>query len=243
MTSITVPAPPPPSDARVVVAEILDNLPHDDPRAVAGRRDLRRVNAVMGNPCWFRRVCRKHEAAAKSRIVEIGAGDGRLAGQLARRFPATMVTALDLAPRPPHDLPENLRWVSGDLFAAAGDLFPAAPGTPPAGMLAACLFLHHFEGERLEWIGRHLCPAFEVCAFVEPDRRLSAHLLGRLAWPWLSEVTRHDMHVSINAGFRAGELPALLGLNTPDWQITESTTAFGVRRLIARQRESSRATD
>lgn len=217
--------------ARVVVPEILDGLPHDDPRAVASRRDLRRINLLMGNPGWFARVARRHQAAAARGLVEIGAGDGVLARRLARAFPETPVTALDLAPAPAGPLPQNLQWLRRDLFEPG---WPAdAEAARPSGMLAACLFLHHFEGDRLAWIGRALCTKFEVCAFVEPDRRALAHRLGRLAWPFINDVTRHDMHVSIDAGFAAGELAELLGLDASGWRVSESTTLTGARRFLA----------
>ena len=35
--------------ARRVEDETLDHLPEDDPRAIRSRRDLRRINRIMGN--------------------------------------------------------------------------------------------------------------------------------------------------------------------------------------------------
>ncbi|MEM7146970.1 MAG: hypothetical protein AAF591_17700, partial [Verrucomicrobiota bacterium] len=83
---------------RVVEAEILDGLPVDDPEAVGSRRDLRRLNAVMGNHRWLCGRVRGGE-----RVVEIGAGEG----DLARRLWAggVAVTGLDLVGAP-GDLPE-----------------------------------------------------------------------------------------------------------------------------------------
>ncbi len=40
---------------RRVEAETLDHLREDDPRAIRSRRDLRRINRIMGNlPIWIR---------------------------------------------------------------------------------------------------------------------------------------------------------------------------------------------
>jgi len=215
-----------PSHPRVVVPEILDGLPHDDRDAIASRRDLRRVNMVMGNPRWILRKALAHADVARQGITEIGAGDGRLAMRLAAAFPETRVTAIDFAPAPPGMLPPNLDWRQADLFDGGADL-------PSGGLLAACLILHHFEAPALAMLGRHLLSRFDALAIVEPDRRRIVHHLGRLAWPIINRVTRHDMHVSINAGFADGELASLLGLDVAIWRIEESNTLTGARRLFA----------
>jgi hypothetical protein len=211
---------------RVVVPEILDGLPHDDPDAIASRRDLRRVNAVMGNPRWIFRQVREHAAIARRGITEIGAGDGGLASRMARAFPDTRVTAIDLAPAPDGALPANLEWRQGDLFESV-------EAHPQGGLLVACLILHHFETPELQRLGREFLPRFDALAIVEPDRRPLAHFLGRLAWPFINRVTRHDMHVSIDAGFAGGELAAILGLHPQVWRIQETRTLTGARRFFA----------
>jgi hypothetical protein len=211
---------------RIVKPELLDHLPAEDPDAIASRRDLRRVNFAMGNERWILRTVRRFPEAAAKGIVEIGAGGGDLAEKLVREFPTAAVAACDLAPRP-GGLDPRVHWRQGDIFSD----FPA----PGAGILVANLFLHHFEGEELRRIGR-LCEAFEVLVFSEPDRARLPHVLGGLAHPFINRVTRHDMHVSIRAGFRRGELPDLLGLKPGAWSISESSTWRGGRRVLASAR-------
>ena len=59
---------------RVIEAEWLDELPHADPRAQRSRRDLVRVNALMGN---VRIVAGELARTPGLRsVAEIGAGDG-----------------------------------------------------------------------------------------------------------------------------------------------------------------------
>ena len=41
---------------RTVIPELLDHLPADDPHAMRSRRDLRRINFLMGNERWIRRT-------------------------------------------------------------------------------------------------------------------------------------------------------------------------------------------
>ncbi len=85
---------------RVVIPEMLDHLPADDPAARRSRRDLRRINFLMGNERWVCATATAFPAAAKFGIMESGAGDGQLYGKLPRLFPKAPVTACDLAPRP-----------------------------------------------------------------------------------------------------------------------------------------------
>ena len=208
--------------ARRVLPEILDHLPPDDPAAVRSRRDLRRINHLMGNERWICRAVENLEPAiVRGGIHELGAGEGALAARLAQKFPGAAVTCYDLAPRPPA-LDPRIDWQSGDIFA-----FPA-PLT--GGVAIANLFLHHFEANDLQRLGSWLGNA-QAVVFSEPDRARLPHVCAALLHPWINHVTRHDMHVSITAGFAAGELPAFLEMG-PNWRFRESSTWRGARRLV-----------
>ena len=208
---------------RVVIPEMLDHLPHDDPEALRSRRDLRRINFLMGNERWVLRTLRHHPDAAGRGIVEIGAGDGMLCRRLARRFPTAAVRAYDLAPEPTPVDP-RVEWIQGDLFNA--------PAPEVGGVLIANLFLHHFEGDALSALGRWMKP-FEVLVINEPDRACLPILLGCLMHPWVNRVTRHDMNVSIRGGFSGGEIPRFLRLLDGGWKIRETSTWRGARRVVA----------
>lgn len=206
---------------RRVEPEILDGLPPDDPEAVRSRTDLRRINFLMGNEAWIEaRVAALPEACA-SGIVEIGAGEGRLAARLSWWG---RVTAVDLTPRPA-DLDPAIDWRQGDVFAMADDL--------RGGVLVANLFLHHFGAEALVRLGR-LARRFEHLVVVEPLRTGGSLALGRLMLPFVNRVTRHDMQVSIRAGFVTGEITRLLGLE--HWDVREQQTLRGGIRLRAGRR-------
>src|SRR5437879_5509202 len=62
--------------ARCVQPEWLDVLDPEDPRASRARRDLQRVNKVMGNAAILARALRKAQPHSPRLIVELGAGDG-----------------------------------------------------------------------------------------------------------------------------------------------------------------------
>jgi hypothetical protein len=211
---------------RVVIPELLDHLPMDDPEAVRSRRDLQKVNALMGNEHWICRNTGRFSEATDRGIVEIGAGDGSLCTRLAKRFLNAPVAAYDLAPRPAGLLPRIL-WHQGDLFEVK---------EPPAGgVLIANLFLHHFEEDALAELGHRWVAGFEVVIFNEPDRARVPHVLGNLMHPWINQVTRHDLHASINAGFAAGEMARSLNLDPSHWKIEETSTWRGARRVLAWQ--------
>ena len=207
---------------RIVKPEILDHLPSDDPAAQRSRRDLHRINWLMGNERWILKAAGRFPEAANKGIAELGAGDGQLSAKLAREFPQARVSAFDLAPRPEH-LEARVNWNQGDLFQISGDL--------TGGILVANLFLHHFEGTALEELGR-ICEGFEVVIFSEPSRDSVSHFFGHVLDPFVNHVTRHDMHVSIDAGFVPGELPSLMGLSREHWQIEEDCTWRGAVRML-----------
>ena len=70
--------------ARAIESEWLDELPPDDPRALRSRRDIRRLNLIMGHAGILRRQLLKHHPRPAT-IVELGAGDGTFMLALARQ--------------------------------------------------------------------------------------------------------------------------------------------------------------
>lgn len=206
---------------RVVEPEILDGLPPDDPEAVRSRRDLARINFLMGNERWIRRqVAIRPDLAAKG-IVEWGAGSGHLISSLSAHGPTTGV---DLVPRP--------LWLSEAVDWKQGDVFEQEVG---GGVLIANLFLHHFEADSLRPLGT-VAKQFEQLVFVEPLRTKGSLFLGHGVLPLVNRVTRHDMLVSIRAGFVPGELPELLGLDPEDWKVSERCSWRGGLRMLASRR-------
>jgi hypothetical protein len=204
---------------RKLTPELLDHLPHDDPGAMRSRRDLRRINFFMGNWRWILSEIPEHAEA----ITEIGAGDGHLLPLLAKKRPGARIAAYDLAPRPP-GLPESVEWIQGDLFSQP----PPASG----GTLIANLFLHHFTDAQLAELGAWMRP-FEKIIMNEPMRSKLPLLIGKIAYPLIDPITRHDMRVSIEAGFAPGELAASLCLETNGFRFRETRSYLGSLRLVA----------
>jgi hypothetical protein len=210
---------------REVLPELLDFLSHDDPEAMRSRDELRLVNRIMGNYRWVCRTIRQ-SCPRDCRVLELGAGDGALARHAwanGTAHPARW-SVIDLAPAPA-DWPREATWQQRDLLT-----FPVLPD---AEIIIANLFLHQFRDDQLAALGRCLpatCRTFITC---DPARHWLHSLQGRLlsVVARFNRVTRHDMHVSIRAGFAGNELATALVLQ--GWQITISLTMLGAYRLVA----------
>lgn len=209
---------------RRVEPELLDALPSDDPAAQRSRRELRLINAIMGNHHWLAREVRRAMQPGW-RVLELGAGDGAFGARLVADgiCGAGQLTGIDLAPRPA-TWPAGATWMQGDIFAAA---------LPEAEIVVANLFLHHFEGDALARLGAQLPEKCRVLLANEPARRLLHLAQGAIlsAVALLGHVTRHDMRTSIRAGFVGAELPCALGIAR--WKCASRFTFLGAHRLCA----------
>lgn len=207
---------------RKVTPELLDSLPAEAPAAIRSRRELRVVNALMGNERWVIRELLAREKIAGNGIVEIGAGEGSLCRKMHAHFSNNRICGIDLLERPA-SLPQAIDWHCGNVITL----------DPPRGfgVLVANLFLHHFTDEELGWFAAWL-PHFSLVIINEPLRRQSAHVWGSFLRPFIGHVTRHDMHVSIDAGFLCGELPELFHEHAADWEIQEKEQWPGAQRGV-----------
>ena len=195
---------------RVVEPEWLDTLPPDNPRAQRSRRDLVRVNALMGN-AWIVRKELRRLAEARS-IAELGAGSGVFClGVLSPERPVH-ATLVDLHPIVSSDTIAAFSSGGHRVDCVAADVFQwlSSPGTAVQDVVIANLFLHHFEPPRLagllDLVSRR-ARAFIAC---EPRRsRLALAGAKALGLVGCNDVTRHDAVVSVRAGFGDGEISAL----------------------------------
>ena len=207
----------------MVRPELLDELPFGDPEAVRSREDIGRINWLMGNHRWFRRIL---DREGNMPVVEIGSGSGRLLSLLHRR--GREVIGVDLAPRP-RALAAGIGWVQGDAREALGKLLTGCE------TVIANHLLHQFHDEELAELGEVISRGSGLLA-CEPLRARRSRLGLRLVSPLFNRVTLHDGLVSIDAGFQRGELPGLLGLDVRRWHIVEEVTWRGAYRLVARRR-------
>ncbi len=212
--------------SRQLVPELLDALPHADPAAVHSRRDLRRINFLMGNTRWFLRNLPRIMDQG-DRVLELGAGTGELGQALFRQ--GVHVDAMDRCP-PPAAWPADRSWHEADALTFNDySLYSVVIGN---------LIFHHFSPTELADLGAKFNHSARLIIACEPARYRCFQVLFSCIAPLLgaNHVTRHDAHVSIAAGFRRDELTRALGLEPALWDCRVSISIFGAYRLIASRR-------
>ena len=185
---------------RILETEWLDTLPASDPRAEQARRDLRRVNTLMGNARHIAAALRPHWREGM-RVADLGAGDGSLMRAVVRHLPGP-IEAISVDKSQGIDVLDYLRQ----------------PGKLDA--IVCNLFLHHLDADVLSDVlalAAERAPLFVAC---EPRRARIALQASRLLWVLgCNEVTRHDAVVSVRAGFTGNELSS--AWPPGDWQLEE----------------------
>ena len=230
---------------RVVQAEMLDSLAADDPRAVRSRNDLRRVNRIMGTggligdalDPLLRDVPSAH-------IIELGAGDGslmlRLARQRAKRWPKLRLDLLDMQPVVRtetltgfHDLGWDAQIVGADVF----DWFSLPEARDPP-IVVANLFVHHFDGPRLQALLAGIATRARAFVCCEPRRNRVALSGSSMLWAvGCNRVTVHDGMLSVRAGFNHHELSSLWPARDT-WSLHENRVGPFVHRFVAVRKDA-----
>ncbi len=227
--------------ARLVEPELLDTLPPEDPRAIGSRRDLRRVNAWMGNHRIMRRALQQHLPAQPSgRLLEIGAGDGEFFRQLARIWTApwsqpraTLLDMQNIVTPATLAACARLGW---EVDTVVADVFAAPPMAEPPAAVVANLFLHHFEDAALTRLLVKIAGQTSLFIAVEPHRFSQPWVCGQLLrLIGCNSVTVHDGTVSVRAGFCGRELSALWP-DAAGWELTERRSGGFSHLFIARRR-------
>jgi SAM-dependent methyltransferase len=205
---------------RRVEAEWLDELPAHDPRAQRSRRDLERINALMGNAQIVAREIERELPSGFASIAEIGAGSGaflaRLAARIARRdVEAHLVDRQDVVGPETRAALAARGWTAK---SAQCDALEWLARTQTVDVIVANLFLHHFEPPRLAAMLALAAKRTRVFVACEP-RRSSLALAGSrlLGVIGCNDVSRHDAVVSVRAGFAGAEISSL-------WPVAEEWT-------------------
>jgi hypothetical protein len=219
---------------RVLQPELLDELPSNDPRAVHSRRDLRRINKLMGNAQPIINFLRAGELNSPITIAEIGAGDGNISVLVANALSILGVSGtLVLVDRQPLFAGEIPGW---KIHNVKSDVFGWLEKAGSVDVIIANLFLHHFRDEQLREMFRRCVALCNLFAASEPRRSsLAMWFSRRVKLVGCNDVTRHDAEISVRAGFTDAELSALWPSDS-QWRQTENkaglfTHFFGARRV------------
>ena len=228
---------------RRVVPEILDDLPESDPRAIASRRDLTWINALMFQAPVIAAKLRRF-AGPNLRILELGCGDGGFLLGVARRtasaLPDAHVTLLDRKPAVTDARRRalaELGWRTDIVVADAFDWLPAAPAR--FDIIACNLFLHHFANDRLRQLLALAGNAGVAFVAAEPRRDAASLAASRMLWAiGANDVTRHDAVASVRAGFTGRELSALWSRRGgPAFRTSRRAVQPRLRRRTRRRRD------
>jgi hypothetical protein len=225
---------------RRVEPELLDELSTNDPRAIRSRRDLRKLNALMGNAGVIARaVLRTSGGRPPRQIVDLGAGDGsfmlRLAKRLWHAWPNVQVTLVDRQDIVDADTRRKFETLSWSACSVAADVFDwlSQSANARVDLVTANLFLHHFADPALRQLMKLVSSRTNCFAACEPRRYPAA--LRASQWLRLlgcNAVTRHDAVASVRAGFDGPELSALWPGNG-GWRLREEAVGLFSHRFIA----------
>jgi hypothetical protein len=201
--------------SRRIEPELLDHLPAEDPRAVRGRRDLKRINIWMGNARILARALASVPFQTPPRnLAEIGGGDGTLLLALARRlqqrWPKTHAKVVDRQAIASAQTLAAFRDLGWSAEVVQSDVFAWISTLPEIDVLIANLFLHHFTDSQLQLLFAQAAEKAKVLVACEPKRFTFPRLAGLLLrFIGCSAVGRHDAVVSVQAGFAGRELSVL----------------------------------
>jgi len=226
--------------SRSVAAEMLDEMPADHPGARRSRRDLQRIHRAMGTCSIILREWRRLRftggGANPLRVLEIGAGDGRLMLSVARAMGAqqrpvalNLLDRLDLVDEKTVNHYAELGWTVTpqivdirDWARDGDDGATSAANAQRWDLIVANLFLHHFDDGFLRVLLRAVGTRASAFLAVEPRRSALAlagsRLVGALG---ANAVTRNDAVLSVRAGFLGSELTHMWPTPHADWTLGE----------------------
>lgn len=224
---------------RRLSVETLDHLPENDPRAIGSRRDLQRINRIMGAVPIFLDALERH-AGPPRRIIELGAGDGtlmlRLAQRLAPLWQDVHLTLLDrqnLISPATHYAFNQLGWTVESLNVDVNDWI-RQPSGERWDIGFANLFIHHFDTHGIAMLFDVLAQRTDAFIACEPRRAalplLASRLVGLIG---ANTVTREDAVLSVEAGFDGAELSALWPRQDTAWRLDERRARLFSHLFIA----------
>lgn len=213
---------------RIVQNETLDHLSQNDPRAIHSRRDLQRLNRIMGSKFIMLHALRHGGIPAPKRVLELGAGDGTfmlaLAQSLSHKWRGVQLGLLDrqnlVTPRTLQAF-RKLGWHPEIIQQDVLD-WSVQPHADSWDLVLANLFIHHFEGEALQQLLGAISVRGNAFVACEPRRSRfalsSSRMVGLLG---ANEVTQEDAVLSVQAGFYKRELSSLWPHKYRSWNLHE----------------------
>ena len=229
---------------RSLQAELVDELPPEHPEAIKTRRDLRKINTLMGHTGILARALDSVTSAGREvRIIEIGAGDGemflRVAQRLAGKSRGADVTFVDLQDLLRDQTKAAFAALAWRVRSVKSDVLQWMSETAGerGDVIIANLFLHHFSDAQLSNLFSLAAKKADALVALEPRRAGWPLFCARaLALIGFGPVTCHDAPISVQAGFTGRELSALWPQNGT-WELTERRAGLFSHLFIARRKD------
>lgn len=231
---------------RLVEPELLDELPAADPFAQGSRHDLVRLNAWMGHAgILARQLQGLSTGPPPRRLLDLGSGDGRFMGQVAKRLPQSWQgTSVDLLDRQAVIAPQvcqGLAQLGWQAQALRADVTLFLSNAPEARWSVICtnLFLHHFAETPLRNLLQLVAEHASAFVALEPRRSwwplLASRMVGLIG---CNRVTRHDAPASVRAGFNGRALSELWP-QEGSWMLEERRAGLFSHLFVARRNGAS----
>ncbi|HEX4266163.1 MAG TPA: methyltransferase domain-containing protein [Verrucomicrobiae bacterium] len=223
--------------------EFVDELPPEHPGAIQTRRDLRRLNTLMGHAGIITRSLKKaFPNQPASRMVEIGAGDGEVLLRVARRLAPSWhdvdVTFVDFHELLRDKTKADFAALSWGVHSVKGDIFQWLNDTAgeKTDVVIGNLVLHHFSDAQLTNLFEEAAKKASAFIAVEPRRsRWPLFCTNYLSVIGCNPITCHDAPVSVRAGFIGRELSALWPVDG-QWELVERRAGLFSHLFVARRK-------
>jgi hypothetical protein len=216
--------------------EWLDKLPAGDPAAIVSRRDLVRINGVMGQHRVMASALGRF--APPRMLLDLGGGDGRFLLRVARRLPWRNVTACisDRQDIVSDETRQEFAALGWRCEVRRGDVFTALNELDTGTIVIANLFLHHLTEPALVCLFAMLARGGGLVA-CEPRRNLLALAASHMVFALgCNRVTRHDAIASVRAGFSGNDLSGLWPKDI-GWRLTERHAPPFSHAFLARRHD------
>lgn len=210
---------------RITTAELLDDDLGTPAEVSLSLDDLWRINRCLGGVSTNMRMLRRvlaRTGVGSPRILEIGAGDSRLAGRIRQKLLKLGIrTEYFVLDRRLSHLAKGGAEGGGMLpVVADGFALPFAEGT--FDVVMCNLFFHHFSGEKAREFLRNLAGVAKRAVIVNDlERHILPYLFIKIARPFArSRLTRHDAPASVRQAYTRRELAELtVGAGFRDFEV------------------------
>jgi ubiquinone/menaquinone biosynthesis C-methylase UbiE len=199
---------------RTLTAELLDDDLGTHEEIKQSFDDLWRINRWLGgvrtNLLLLERVFERL-GLDRLRILDVGAGDGRLAKSLAQGLSLRRLNAEFMALDRRQSHLRNGHSDGGGLPRIVADVFELPFPENSFDVVMCNLVFHHFSGERARELLRRMAAVARRAVIVNDlERNVLPYIFIRIAYPFArSRITRHDGPASVRQAYTCAELATL----------------------------------